>query len=590
MTRQGKYLYIKLTVLFIAVVSAMIFVYTLKLREVLERNILLSVQETALHDKRAIRTCLEFFLSELSGIAKRLVLYNCQSIGELETRLNLDLASSSFSRFFLLADDGRVFTDRFIVYQPGKWPGGLDFANIFSGKADELVLRFDDNREFAGISREYILYGKQLDNFSVQGVRMLAIFGVTDINFLQEHMLLDSFVIDGVPRGFSSVIDFNGNFIVGRTKDIYLRNDSNFFSQLAAAEDSSLGKREIVSRMRRNESFSFYMETPEGRELIYLLPFADGEPDGPQPDWYFVMTVNNDVLQARQATFSIMTLSLLGIVVVLLTFLLLYGMITRSRLSMANQAANVRSGLFASLGSELQLPLNILLRLINLAASHLADPERLAQVRGWLSRSRSLLTYLQSLLDETRALSEGAAPPALANEAYSIDDMLEKLETMKKSRLAGAGVILEVSGDIRHDMVIGDGDFLLRLLSRIIDNAAVFTAGGGSIKLHASQEETSGGQVVTTYECVDSGLGEHFEDMAPLRAVRHEDVCQEDDGSATPCVFTVGQDMALALGARLCVRRAGDGRGECTLAVPTQIARGDHDGGSGPQTAPVAEE
>ena len=79
MTRRDKVFYTKLLLLFLGIVSLLIFFYTLKLREVIERNILFNVNEVAEHDKRALRTCLELFLDELSGVEKRLAAQGMKS-------------------------------------------------------------------------------------------------------------------------------------------------------------------------------------------------------------------------------------------------------------------------------------------------------------------------------------------------------------------------------------------------------------------------------------------------------------------------------------------------------------------------------
>lgn len=167
--------------------------YTIKLRDVIEQNILFNINEIAQHDKRAIRTCIELFLDELSGVEKRLAAQGGDSLRELETRLNLESSTTPFKRLFMLAEDGRIFTDKFLIYTPGQGGigGRFDFRHLFSGNdRKELVLRFDDNAEFAGISRESILYAIKLEDFSVAGLRMTALIGFTDISFLQEHLII----------------------------------------------------------------------------------------------------------------------------------------------------------------------------------------------------------------------------------------------------------------------------------------------------------------------------------------------------------------------------------------------------------------
>ena len=60
--KRAKFFYIKLLAVFLLIVSVLIAFFTMKLRTIIEDNVLLSVHETALHDKRAIQAFMEFFL------------------------------------------------------------------------------------------------------------------------------------------------------------------------------------------------------------------------------------------------------------------------------------------------------------------------------------------------------------------------------------------------------------------------------------------------------------------------------------------------------------------------------------------------
>ena len=71
------------------------------------------------------------------------------------------------------------------------------------------MARWDDKAEEAGMSREYVLYGIGLDNFEVDGIKMRALIGLSDINTIQRHIILDSFLKDGVRRGYCTVVSTN---------------------------------------------------------------------------------------------------------------------------------------------------------------------------------------------------------------------------------------------------------------------------------------------------------------------------------------------------------------------------------------------
>ena len=64
MKSGNKIFYIKLFGIFSILIVLLVIIYTIQLRKVIEHNIIESISETALHDKRFIRTCIEFFIEE----------------------------------------------------------------------------------------------------------------------------------------------------------------------------------------------------------------------------------------------------------------------------------------------------------------------------------------------------------------------------------------------------------------------------------------------------------------------------------------------------------------------------------------------
>lgn len=507
--KRAKFFYIKLLAVFLLIVSVLIAFFTMKLRTIIEDNVLLSVHETALHDKRAIQAFMEFFLDELAGIQKRIVASDCKTIKEIETNLNLEGTSTNFTRIFMLAEDGRIFTDKFLIYKPGQdgIGGRFDFRNLFSGSdRQELVMRFDDNAKFAGISREAMMYALKLDDYSVGNIRMKAIIGFTNIDFLQQHMIIDGFIRNGKPYSYSSIIDTGGSYIVGRTKDIYLNNDTNFFKLLRNAKDSTLTERQIRENMLLRKEFSFYAGEGNNRKLIYFVPFVEDKT--PQPDWYFIMEVDNRYLAERQATFSILGLSLLGIAMLVLLLLMFYGIRTRNKLHMADEAVRVRSEFLSSMSHEIRTPLNGIIGLNYLVSTHVDDRGRLGQVKGWLEKSKSLSNHLLSLLNDILDMSKlQAGKIEIVNEPFSLTRMLDDVVLMQSANAEKNGLVLTSGMDVPYPDILGDETRLKQILLNIIGNAIKFTPAGGSIKIDVRQELADTVHVRTIYRCADTGRG-----------------------------------------------------------------------------------
>ena len=595
MKSGNKIFYIKLFGIFSILIVLLVIIYTIQLRKVIEHNIIESISETALHDKRFIRTCIEFFIEDLKGIAKRLDLYECKTIPEMETRLNLENASTEFTHIYLVAEDGRIYTDRFLVYDPKKsnLAARIDLLPLFSDDSVEVVVsRFDDKAEFAGISRESILYGIRLNNYSVDGIRMIALIGIANINFLQYHMIIDSFIINGKPNGYSSVIDYNGNYIIGHDKNIYLNDSNNFFHRLESGHSSTLTQESIRKKMKEHETFNFYINNDK-ENLVYFAPFENEKNE--RINWYFIMSVDNDVLVKRQFTFTMMSLVLLVVAVLILSSLAFYGLSNHNKLFKANEAVKVRSEFLSNMSHEIRTPLNGLIGLNYLISNAIDNKNKLLQVKDWLKKSKSLADYLLSLLNDILDMSKlQSGKIDIINVPFSIEHMIEDIWFMQRDNIERRGVSFVVEKDVPVPWVKGDEVRTKQVLVNIVGNAAKFTPEGGRITLSVSQRREDDARVTTTYRCEDTGIGMS---RAFLEKI-FDPFSQERDGKSDATLKGTGLGMPIskelvdAMGGEIHVESAPGQGSVFTVILPSPIAEAlpDAEAASAPAHGSTPEE
>ena len=595
MKSGNKIFYIKLFGIFSILIVLLVIIYTIQLRKVIEHNIIESISETALHDKRFIRTCIEFFIEDLKGIAKRLDLYECKTIPEMETRLNLENASTEFTHIYLVAEDGRIYTDRFLVYDPKKsnLAARIDLLPLFSDDSVEVVVsRFDDKAEFAGISRESILYGIRLNNYSVDGIRMIALIGIANINFLQDHMIIDSFIINGKPNGYSSVIDYNGNYIIGHDKNIYLNDSNNFFHRLESGHSSTLTQESIRKKMKEHETFNFYINNDK-ENLVYFAPFENENNE--RINWYFIMSVENDVLVKRQFTFTMMSLVLLVVAVLILSSLAFYGLSNHNKLFKANEAVKVRSEFLSNMSHEIRTPLNGLIGLNYLISNAIDNKNKLSQVKDWLKKSKSLADYLLSLLNDILDMSKlQSGKIDIINVPFSIEHMIEDIWFMQRDNIERRGVSFVVEKDVPVPWVKGDEVRTKQVLVNIVGNAAKFTPEGGRITLSVSQRREDDARVTTTYRCEDTGIGMS---RAFLEKI-FDPFSQERDGKSDATLKGTGLGMPIskelvdAMGGEIHVESAPGQGSVFTVILPSPIAEAlpDAEAASAPAHGSTPEE
>ena len=214
-----------------------------------------------------------------------------------------------FTHIYILAEDGTVYTDKFVTYSPGSdnVNRSLDFLPYFEGGRERVILRFDDKAVGGWLTKESILYGVRLDNYEVDGVKMLALIGISDISSIQDNMVISSFMKDGKSRGNSFLIDKEGDYIVNVNKQIYLNRQDNLYDHLSEASDSEMTIEEVAQNLDRREIFSFYHTHLEDgqKELLYFIPLAD------DIDLYFAMSVRDEVFQEQTKALTTMSMTML---------------------------------------------------------------------------------------------------------------------------------------------------------------------------------------------------------------------------------------------------------------------------------------
>ena len=513
----------------------------------------------------------------------------------METRLNLENASTEFTHIYLVAEDGRIYTDRFLVYDPKKsnLAARIDLLPLFSDDSVEVVVsRFDDKAEFAGISRESILYGIRLNNYSVDGIRMIALIGIANINFLQDHMIIDSFIINGKPNGYSSVIDYNGNYIIGHDKNIYLNDSNNFFHRLESGQSSTLTQESIRKKMKEHETFNFYINNDK-ENLVYFAPFENEKNE--RINWYFIMSVENDVLVKRQFTFTMMSLVLLVVAVLILSSLAFYGLSNHNKLFKANEAVKVRSEFLSNMSHEIRTPLNGLIGLNYLISNAIDNKNKLLQVKDWLKKSKSLADYLLSLLNDILDMSKlQSGKIDIINVPFSIEHMIEDIWFMQRDNIERRGVSFVVEKDVPVPWVKGDEVRTKQVLVNIVGNAAKFTPEGGRITLSVSQRREDDARVTTTYRCEDTGIGMS---RAFLEKI-FDPFSQERDGKSDATLKGTGLGMPIskelvdAMGGEIHVESAPGQGSVFTVILPSPIAEAlpDAEAASAPAHGSTPEE
>ncbi len=553
------------------IISITMAVYISQLNQMVTHNMLNTISELAHHDKRSIEAFIETSWDELEGMAQRFATYRCETILEMETRMNLECATSDFSHIYLLAEDGKIYTDKYVVYDPAQdtLDRQVDLRPYFSNGEDRVVTRWDDKAEAAGMSREYVLYGVRLEDFEVDGIKMRALIGLSDTNTIQRHIVLDSFLKDGVRRGYCAVVSTSGEYVIGIQKTLYLNEVNNFYHVLSAGTYAELTNEQIAQKLENSETFSFHYTDVDGvGKLLYFTPF-DGN-----IDWYFMMVVESRAFTERSQAFAILSVAMLVIVMLVATLLLLALTASHYKTVQAVARAKSQSEFLSNMSHEIRTPLNGLIGLNHLMMTRIGNPGQEEQVKDWLRKSHSTANYLLSLVNDVLDMSKlQAGKVDLISEPILVETLVDAIWSMQRDNIESREVQFVVEQEIPVPCVMGDSTRIKQVLMNIVGNAAKFTSKGGCITLSVSQEKTDETHVTTIYRCQDTGVG-----MSKEFVERIFDAFSQERNKNSDSVKGTGLGMAIskllvdAMGGEIRVESELNVGTVFTVSLPAEIA------------------
>ncbi|MCM1251605.1 MAG: ATP-binding protein [Clostridium sp.] len=571
MKKKHRLFYLLVIVSASIIVSLVAFIYVRQMNKAISENIINSISEIAEHDKATIQTYIEICWKDLHRIAERFTSFECKTIEDVETRINLECASSGFTHIYLVAEDGTVYTDKYVIYTPDNVTlnRNLDFLSYFDHGNDNIVIRFDDKTEGGWLAKESILYGIRLHDYSVDGVKMFALIGISDISSIQDNMVIDSFIKNGNVRGHSALIDMNGNYIVNINKEIYLNKQNNLYEHLTEAETSDLTNDEVHEKLHNRETFGFYHSHAgeQGKELFYFIPFDDSF------DLYFIMSVNEEVFVEQRRTF--VSLSMTMAIVAMITVFVMLFIIMRLQLKTVRttEAARSQKEFLSNMSHEIRTPLNGLIGMNHLIMVNIDDESQKTQIKEWLKKSHSTANYLLSLVNDILDMSKlQAGKVDIIEEPMLVSAMIDEIAAMQADNIKNRGVEFFVEKDITVPCIEGDITRTKQILMNIVGNAAKFTPEGKWIRLSVTQQKTDDTHVITTYRCEDTGIGISEDYIDKIFDSFSQERNRNNKGiKGTGLGMAISKLLANAMGGDITVESVLNAGSTFTVTIPSKI-------------------
>ena len=557
----------------VIIVCFVAFFYVRQMNRTISDNIIGSISEIAEHDKVAIQAYIDDCWEELDALAKRFESFGCKTIEDVERHMNLECASCEFNNLYLVAEDGTVYSDKYVTYTPNTDDvnQSLELLSYFKGGKDKVFVRFDDKVEGEEITRESILYGVRLNGYEVDGVKIAALMGTRTINSIQDNMVIDSFIKNGKSRGHSALIDGSGNYIVNINKEIYLNKKNNLYEHLSQSESSELTQEELKQKLEKLETFGFYHSHYEEkyRELFYFIPFES------ELDLYFIMSVNEEVFMEQMRAFVAMSMTMLVLSIVTVIIMLLLVMIFHNKNIRIEEKAKSQKEFLSNMSHEIRTPLNGLIGMNHLIMVHIDDEKQMEQIKEWLRKSHSTSNYLLSLVNDILDMSKlQAGKVDIINEPIMVESLVDEICAMQCDNIQSRGVEFIVEKDIAEPCIQGDATRIKQILMNIVGNAAKFTPKGKSIRFSVCQEKKDENHVVTIYQCQDTGIGISKEYIGKI----FDSFSQERNKNAsgikgTGLGMAISKLLAKAMGGDIYVESELDVGSTFTVRIPSEIVK-----------------
>lgn len=489
-------------VIIIIVVSV---IYIRQLDATVAKNTYANISELSKHDKMIIETNIQNMWDQLDYIEGKIRSYHTQSLEDVQKILNVEAINGEFDQLYLVADDGKLYSDRYIIYDPQKegLNGRLDFLPLFHTESAHIITRYSDTMGFDSMRGEKMLYGARIKSFMVDKIKMVALVGMNEITDIQDSMIVDSYAKDGESRGFSSVIDSDGRFIVNINRGIYTNWENSIYQKLEGYQKLSRPVEEIAEKIAKDERFNLECVDDKGvKRQIYFTPFENGL------DWYFMVSVEDSVFTEQSQVFLSMSILMLALVITVIITMLMVLMRSRNEVLEANAEARARSEFLSTMSHEIRTPLNGVIGLLHLLERDIDRGEEREIMKGRLAKAHDTAIYLLALVSDILDMSKlQSGKVELVNRVISVEQMIDAVWSMQHDNIQNRGIAFIVEQNISVPWIIGDEVRIKQILLNIIGNSAKFTPSGGTISMKVSQSRDDEKHVSTTFVCSDTGCG-----------------------------------------------------------------------------------
>ena len=471
-----------------------------------------AMRELALHDGNSINNSISLRWDDMAAMADELGenVYNTGK--ELMTALKKAVKYVPGANAVVLLDsEGTFYRSTGMVGEGGY------IAEACEGQTDSFVLRINTKSYFIENSHEVLLQGVKAD-FCVDDKKIEWVVCEYPISLLKSELKIDAYG----GEGYSSVIDYEGNFVVNISETHNFLVYDNFFTQYASVslEGGYGDMRAFVETARGGESVSTTYKSG-GEEYIIVATGME------IADWYFITIVPSHVFDEQSNvimnTFVALLTALVGMCVGVFVLVFRHRK-QQEKLLLAQIASKSKTEFLFNMSHDIRTPMNAIKGFTDMARRSLDDKEKLKECLQKTDEAGTLLlSLINSILDMSRIEAGHVKPnekPADIRESFlGLNATLDEIARDNNITLS-----FEI-GKIDNPYVYTDTDRCNRIFINIITNGIKYSKPGGYVKSKCEQiSPVKDGRATYRYTFEDNGIGmsEEFRKKAFDRFSREE--------------------------------------------------------------------
>ena len=512
----------------IAAIVLAVFLGAVLVAQTVSRNIVNEnigiIKEMSEHDKHAAMNSLTLRYDVLEGIAGSVKREKADNIQALQMILQDRMGSVSGAKELSLVDDeGNVYKNTGVVaYQ-------AEIDTLCSTHTGRFAVRYNRPDAVMEMRREMLLIAVPVD-FSVGGIHFRNIVATMNIETLGSELKIDSY--NG--KGYSSIVDEKGNYIVNVSTTHNFLTYDNFFEDLKGAVIKGHDSAASVLAEARETGVCSAVYTLGGKEYIAVASSME------ETDWDLVSIVPMEVFSRTTRSIMNVTYALLGAVIAIVAAVLI--LLARSRrqkadlayaaerakdvetikaqnlelaekqqalndaLALAESANRAKTTFLNNMSHDIRTPMNAIIGYTGLASSHIDNKE---QVRDYLGKigqsSEHLLSLINDVLDMSRIES---GKVSIEEKEEDLGEILHTLRNIVQADISNKQLDLFIDTDVANQFVICDKLRLNQVLLNILSNSIKYTQPGGMVSLRVKETGlTESGYGKYEFRIKDNGMG-----------------------------------------------------------------------------------